>query len=69
MRTFRLALAGSVAVLFCALGSAMAADVAFRSPEDAMKQGISAFNGGYYELALAGVRSAGSRETADRALL
>jgi hypothetical protein len=52
MRTFRLALAGSVAVLFCALGPVSAADVAFRSPEDAMKQGISAFNGGYYELAL-----------------
>jgi TPR repeat protein len=30
----------------------MAGEVAFRSSEDAMKQGISAFNGGYYELAL-----------------
>lgn len=35
-----------------AFGSAMARDVTFRSPDDAMKQGISAFNGGYYELAL-----------------
>jgi TPR repeat protein len=34
------------------LGSAMAGEVTFRSPDDAMKQGISAFNGGYYELAL-----------------
>jgi TPR repeat protein len=34
------------------LGSAFAAGVTFRSPDDAMKQGISAFNGGYYELAL-----------------
>ncbi len=30
----------------------MADQVAFRSSDDAMKQGISAFNGGYYELAL-----------------
>lgn len=30
----------------------MAGEVTFRSPDDAMKQGISAFNGGYYELAL-----------------
>jgi TPR repeat protein len=30
----------------------MAGQVTFRSPDDAMKQGISAFNGGYYELAL-----------------
>ncbi|MBY0559945.1 sel1 repeat family protein [Hyphomicrobium sp.] len=51
MRTFRLALAGSVATLLM-LGSAMAGDIVFRSPDDAMKQGISAFNGGYYELAL-----------------
>ncbi len=34
------------------LGSALAGEVSFRSPDDAMKQGISAFNGGYYELAL-----------------
>jgi exopolysaccharide production negative regulator len=34
------------------LGSAVAGEVVFRSPDDAMKQGISAFNGGYYELAL-----------------
>lgn len=33
-------------------GSAVAGEVVFRSPDDAMKQGISAFNGGYYELAL-----------------
>lgn len=52
MRTFRLAVAGSVAVFFAVFGSAFAAGVTFRSPDDAMKQGISAFNGGYYELAL-----------------
>lgn len=51
MRTFRLALAGSVASLLM-FGSAAAGEVVFRSPDDAMKQGISAFNGGYYELAL-----------------
>lgn len=33
-------------------GSAVAGEVVFRSPDDAMRQGISAFNGGYYELAL-----------------
>lgn len=51
MRTFKLVLAVSIAALFT-LGAAMAGDVTFRSPDDAMKQGISAFNGGYYELAL-----------------
>ena len=51
MRTFKLVLAGSIAALFT-LGAAMAGEVTFRSPDDAMKQGISAFNGGYYELAL-----------------
>jgi TPR repeat protein len=51
MRTFKLLLAGSIAALFT-LSAAIAGEVAFRSPEDAMKQGISAFNGGYYELAL-----------------
>lgn len=34
------------------LGAAVAGELVFRSPDDAMKQGISAFNGGYYELAL-----------------
>jgi len=51
MRTFRLALAGGIAALFTA-SAAMAGAIPFRSPEDAMKQGISAYNGGYYELAL-----------------
>ena len=51
MRTFKLLLAGSIAALFT-LSAAIAGEVAFRTPEDAMKQGISAFNGGYYELAL-----------------
>jgi TPR repeat protein len=51
MRTFRLALVGSVASILM-LGSAAAEEVVFRSPDDAMRQGISAFNGGYYELAL-----------------
>jgi TPR repeat protein len=52
MRTFRFAVAGSIAVLLSTLSVASAAGVTFRSPDDAMKQGISAFNGGYYELAL-----------------
>jgi TPR repeat protein len=52
MRTFKFAVAGSVAILFSSFGSAIAGDVTFRSSDDAMRQGISAFNGGYYELAL-----------------
>lgn len=51
MRTFRLAVAGSIASILM-LGSAVAGEVVFRSSDDAMNQGISAFNGGYYELAL-----------------
>ena len=51
MRTFRLVLVASIAGLLSA-SSALAGDVTFRSPDDAMRQGISAFNGGYYELAL-----------------
>jgi uncharacterized protein len=51
MRTFKFALAGSVAS-FLMLGAALAGEVVFRSPDDAMKQGISAYNGGYYELAI-----------------
>ena len=52
MRIYRFAVAVSVAVFLGMLGSAFAAGVTFRSADDAMKQGISAFNGGYYELAL-----------------
>ncbi|MFT3731338.1 MAG: tetratricopeptide repeat protein [Hyphomicrobium sp.] len=51
MRTFKLAVAGSVASILM-LASAVAGEVVFRSPDDAMRQGISAFNGGYYELAI-----------------
>jgi TPR repeat protein len=51
MRIFRFAVAGSVASILM-LGSAIAGELVFRSPDDAMKQGISAFNGGYYELAI-----------------
>jgi len=51
MRIFKLALSGSVASILL-MGSAMAGNLVFRTPDDAMKQGISAFNGGYYELAL-----------------
>ncbi|MBN9281699.1 MAG: sel1 repeat family protein, partial [Hyphomicrobium denitrificans] len=52
MRISKLSIAGSVAIFCAMVGSAFAAGVTFRSPDDAMKQGISAFNGGYYELAL-----------------
>lgn len=33
-------------------GAALAGPLSFRSPDDALKQGIAAFNGGYYEIAL-----------------
>lgn len=52
MRISKLSIAGSVAIFCTMVGSAFAAGVTFRSADDAMKQGISAFNGGYYELAL-----------------
>jgi len=38
--------------------AAAAASVTFRSPEDALKQGIAAFNGGYYEIAVPALEAA-----------
>jgi hypothetical protein len=57
MRTFKFAVAGCVAVFFSSLGCAVAGEVTFRSSDDAMRQGISAFNGGYYELALPALKA------------
>ena len=51
MRTSRLVLV-AIFTGCLAAGSALAGGVTFRSPDDALHQGISAFNGGYYELAL-----------------
>lgn len=46
---------GIVIALLCSVALSSAANsgpLSFRSPNDAMKQGIAAFNGGYYEIAL-----------------
>ena len=51
MRTSKITVAGLLASVALA-GSVSAGSVTFRSADDAMRQGISAFNGGYYELAL-----------------
>jgi len=47
----------SVAALVAAAG-ADAADPKFKSPEDALRQGIGAFHGGYYEIALPALEAA-----------
>lgn len=39
-------------MVLLSVAGAAAGEVKFRTQEDAMRQGISAFNGGYYELAL-----------------
>ncbi len=57
MRTYKLFVAGlafSLSTLAVAAGEA----VTFRSPDDALRQGIAAFNGGYYELALPALEAA-----------
>lgn len=58
MRTSKVIVAGlMLAISAC---SAFADDngVTFRSPDEALRQGISAFNGGYYELALPALEAA-----------
>lgn len=49
-----------VAVTLMLAGAASAGSVTFRSPEDALKQGVSAFNGGYYEIALPALEAIGN---------
>ncbi len=46
------------------LSAAVAAGggITFRSPDDALHQGISAFNGGYYELAVPALEAASEFE-------
>ncbi|MGL4397868.1 MAG: tetratricopeptide repeat protein [Hyphomicrobium sp.] len=57
MRTSKLfALISLASVVFAT--AALAGGVKFRSPDDALRQGISAFNGGYYELALPALEAA-----------
>ncbi len=54
MRTSRQTIAGIIAGLALCLGTLGAAALAgnYRSPQDALDQGIGAFNGGYYEIAV-----------------
>lgn len=58
MRTFKIALA-SCLTLISGAATATSETVTFRTQEDALKQGISAFNGGFYELALPALEGAG----------
>jgi uncharacterized protein len=51
MRIFKRGVTAILASV-AAAGSVLAGGVTFRSPDDALKQGVSAFNGGYYEIAL-----------------
>jgi len=52
MRTFRRACLGLIASVVLPAAALAAGTITFRSGEDALKQGIAAFNGGYYELAV-----------------
>ena len=58
-----------IAVIICAMllplgaglgGAARAGTVAFSSPQDALKQGMSAYQGGYYEIAIPALEYAAS---------
>lgn len=57
MRTYRIAVCSALLVAGAA-ASAAAGGVTFRSTDDALKQGISAYNGGFYELALPALEAA-----------
>lgn len=54
MRTFDRTVCGIVTAFLLSLGclSAAAAPAAYRSPQDALEQGVGAYNGGYYEIAI-----------------
>lgn len=43
-------------------GLASAGDLAFKSPREALRQGVSAFHGGYYEIALPALQYASDRK-------
>ncbi len=60
MRTFNttFALAALLAVTLIPAASAAGGGVTFRSSDDALRQGIAAFNGGYYELAMPALEAA-----------
>jgi uncharacterized protein len=52
MRTFKTFFAGFVGVIAATSAAVAAGGLTFKSPDDALRQGISAFNGGYYEIAV-----------------
>lgn len=57
MRTYKSAVLSLIASIALP-GLAAAGSVSFRSGEDALKQGIAAYNGGYYELAVPALEAA-----------
>lgn len=61
MRIFSYSVISLVASLALPLSAAAESGVTFRSQEDALKQGISAFNGGYYELAIPALEAAANK--------
>ncbi len=69
MRTFSrgrarlIAIVASAAVAIVGVAhGAMAGAVTFRSPDEALKVGISAYNGGFYEIAVPALEAVGERE-------
>jgi hypothetical protein len=60
MPTFNKTVCGLVAVLVLGLSavSASAASAKYRSPQDALEQGIGAYNSGYYEIAVPALKYA-----------
>lgn len=52
MRISRQAIGLAISLLMAAPASAGAGTAQFRSPEDALQQGVGAFTGGYYEMAI-----------------
>ena len=52
MRTFKARLAGLLLSVAASSSALAAGGLTFKSADDAMRQGIAAFNGGYYEIAV-----------------
>ena len=59
MRTSRLLL--GVIIVACAPLTALAQSTSFSSPREALRQGVSAYRGGYYELAMPALRHAADK--------
>lgn len=61
MRTSSLTIGFFFAVILLASAPAGAGEATFRSPEDALTQGVSAYKGGYYELAIPALEFAAAK--------